>query len=128
MRAIRILAAAALVFVASTAAAQGGGQGGMGQGGMGQQGGASRMNEMLFKDITLTDAQKAKIDSIQAKARADMQGMDRQDPAVREKMAEMRTKQNKDIRDVLTAEQQVVFDKNLAAMPQRGAPRPPTER
>lgn len=128
MQAIRILAAAALVFVASTAAAQGG-QGGPG-GGMGQ-GGAARMNEMLFKDITLTDAQKAKIDSIQAKARTEtqalMQSGGMQDPATREKMTEMRAKQNKDIRDVLTAEQQVVFDKNLAAMPQGGGRRPPPQ-
>ncbi len=129
MQAIRILAAAALVFVASTAAAQGG-QGGPG-GGMGQGGGMGRMNEMLFKDITLTDAQKAKIDSIQAHARTEMQALMQsggmQDPATREKMTEMRAKQNKDIRDVLTAEQQVVFDKNLAAMPQGGGRRPPPQ-
>lgn len=129
MQAIRILAAAALVFVASTAAAQGG-QGGPG-GGMGQGGGMGRMNEMLFKDTTLTDAQKAKIDSIQAKARTEtqalMQSGGMQDPATREKMMEMRAKQNKDIRDVLTAEQQVVFDKNVAAMPQGGGRRPPPQ-
>ncbi|MDH5233612.1 MAG: Spy/CpxP family protein refolding chaperone [Gemmatimonadota bacterium] len=125
MQAIRILAAAALVFVASTAAAQGGGGGG--QGGMGQ-GGAARMNEMLFKGITLTDAQKAKVDSIQAHAREQMMSMDRSDPAVREKMTEMRAKQNKDIREVLTADQQAIFDKNLAEMPQGGGRRPPPPR
>jgi Spy/CpxP family protein refolding chaperone len=123
MQAMRILAAAALVFVASTAAAQGGQGGGMGQ----AQG---RMNEMLFKDITLTDAQKAKIDSIQAKGRTEMQALMQsggmQDPATREKMMEMRTKQNADIRAVLTPEQQVTFDKNVAAMPQGGGMRRPS--
>ena len=127
MQAIRILAAAALVLVASTAAAQGGQGGGMGQGG------AARMNEMLFKDITLTDAQKAKVDSIQTHQReamqAMMQGGGMQDPGMHEKMTEMRTKTNADIRAVLTAEQQVVFDTNLAAMPQGGGMRrPPPQR
>ena len=124
MKAMRFLAAAALVLVATTAQAQGGGMGGGVGGGMGQGGG--RMNEMLFKGITLSDAQKAKVDSIQAKARTDMQAMMQaggmQDPANRQKMMEMRAKQNADIRAVLTPEQQTAFDKNLAEMPQRGGP------
>lgn len=126
MRAIRMLTAAALVLVASTASAQSG-QGGMGQGG--GQGMAQRQNEMLFKDITLTDAQKAQIDTIQTKAREEqramMQGGGMQDPSMREKMTEMRKKQMDAIRVVLTAEQQAIFDKNLAAMPAMGARRPP---
>lgn len=129
MKATRILAALLLVVAASTAQAQGGQAGGgqgMGQG-MGQGGG--RMNEMLFKDITLSPEQKTKIDSIQAAGRTAMQEMMQaggmQDPANREKMMAMRTKQNTDIRAVLTAEQQVTFDKNLAAMPQGGGRRPP---
>lgn len=125
MRAMRILAAMMLVLVATTAQAQGGG-------GMGQGQGASRMNEMLFKDITLTDAQKAQIDTIQTKGRdeqrAMMQGGGMQDPSMREKMMEMRKKQNDAIRAVLTAEQQATFDKNLAAMPQGGGRRPPPLR
>ena len=133
MRAIRFFTAAALVLVANTASAQGapGGMGQGGQGGMGQ-GGAQRMNEMLFKDITLTDAQKAQVDTIQAKGResqrAMMQGADMQDPAMREKMTEMRKNQNVAIRAVLTAEQQAIFDKNHAAMPQGGGRRPPPQR
>ncbi|MCE9600947.1 MAG: Spy/CpxP family protein refolding chaperone [Gemmatimonadetes bacterium] len=134
MRAIRFFTAAALVLVATTASAQGG-QGGMGQGGQGGmgQGGAQRMNEMLFKDITLTDAQKAQIDTIQTKGREEQRAMMQggagmQDPAMREKMMEMRKKQNDAIRAVLTAEQQAIFDKNLAAMPQGGGRRPPPQR
>lgn len=131
MQAMRMLAAAAMVLVASTAAAQGGGGGGgMGQGGgMDRAAMQARQNEMLFKDITLTDAQKAKIDTIQTKARTDqqalMQGGGMQDPATREKMMAIRTKVNTDIRAVLTPEQQTQFDKNLAAMPQGGGRRPP---
>lgn len=130
MQAIRILAAAALVFVASTAAAQGG-QGGP-PGGQGGQGMQQRQNEMLFKDITLSEAQKARIDSIQTASRTKMQEMMQaggmQDPANREKMMEMRRKQQADIRAVLTAEQQVQYDKNLAAMPQGRGQRPPDGR
>lgn len=127
MQVIRMLAAAALVLTASTAMAQGGPGGGQGGG----QGMAQRQNEMLFKDITLSDAQKAKVDSIQAAGRAEMQAMMQgggmQDPANREKMMATRAKQMDAVRAVLTAEQQAVFDKNRAAMPQRGpgAGRPP---
>lgn len=123
MKAMRILAAGMLVLVATTAQAQGGQGGAMGPGG--GQGGMQRQNEMLFKDITLTDAQKAKIDSIQTAGRAQMRelmqaGGGMQDPAAREKMMDARKKQNDAIRAVLTPEQQTQFDKNLAAMPQRG--------
>lgn len=129
MQAMRILAAAAVMLVASTAAAQGGGGGGQGMDRAAMQ---ARQNEMLFKGITLTDAQKAKIDTIQTKARADQQAMmaggGMQDPTVREKMMAMRTKVNADIRGVLTADQQTIFDKNLAEMPQGGGRRPPPAR
>ena len=119
MSRIRLLLAA-LVLSASTLTAQAGmgGQGGMG----GQAGMMNRQNELLFKDITLTDAQKAKVDSIQAKGRAEMMemmqsgGQDRS--AMREVMMQVRAKQMADLRGVLTAAQQPVFDKNLAEMPQ----------
>jgi len=132
MKAIRMLVATALVLVAMPMAAQGGmggGQGGMG--GMGGMGGGQgrgamqqRQNEMLFKGITLTEAQRAKIDTLQTAQRTTMQEMMQsgamQDPAARERVAEMRTKHNDDIRAVLTAEQRTQFDKNLAEMPNRG--------
>ena len=129
MQAMRILAAAAVMLVASTAAAQGGGGGGQGMDRAAMQ---ARQNEMLFKGITLSEAQKAKIDTIQTKARADQQAMmsggGMQDPTAREKMMAMRTKVNADIRGVLTADQQTIFDKNLAEMPQGGGRRPPPAR
>ena len=122
MKAIRLLAATALVLVAMPMAAQGGmggGQGGQGRGAMQQ-----RQNEMLFRGITLTEAQRAKIDTLQAAQRTAMQEMMHsgamQDPATRERVAEMRTKHNNDIREVLTPEQRTQFDKNLAEMPNRG--------
>ncbi|MEK0431068.1 MAG: hypothetical protein RL139_872 [Gemmatimonadota bacterium] len=137
MSRIRLLLAA-VVLSASTLAAQGGqggpppgGMGG-GRGGMGGQGGMmGRQNEMLFKDITLTAAQQAKVDSIQAKGREEMMammqsgGQDRS--ALREVMMQARAKQMTDIRAVLTADQQTTFDKNLAEMPQggQGGRRPP---
>jgi Spy/CpxP family protein refolding chaperone len=122
MRAIRFITAAALVLIASTASAQGGQ-------GMTPEQRQARQNEMLFKDITLTEVQKAKIDTIQVKAReasaALMQSGGMQDSATRATMMANRTKTMADVRAVLTAEQQVVFDKNLAAMPQGGGRRPP---
>ena len=140
MRFGRGLAVAVLVLVASVAQAQGGGMGGGRPGGMGQggqgQGGMARQNEMLYKGITLTSAQQAKIDSIQAAGRATMQGMMQSGAdmaTMREQMMAMRQAQNTAIRTVLTAEQQTQFDKNLAEMPQGpggmgGGRRPPLRR
>ena len=126
MKAMRRLIATALVLVAMPMAAQGGmggGQGGMG-GGQGRGAMQQRQNEMLFKGITLTETQRAKIDTLQTAQRTAMQEMMQsgamQDPAARERMAELRTKHNNDIREVLTAEQRTQFDKNLAEMPARG--------
>jgi Spy/CpxP family protein refolding chaperone len=131
MRAIRILTAAALVFVASTAAAQGG-QGARAGGGQGGQAMQQRQNEMLFKGITLTEAQRTKIDSLQATSRtamqAAMQGGGMQDSTARAKVLEMRQKHQAEVRAVLTAEQRVIYDKNIAEMPQRGAGRRPPGR
>lgn len=147
MRFGRGLTVAMLVLVASVAQAQGGGMGGppgggMGggrPGGMGQgggMGGMARQNEMLYKGITLTDAQKAKIDSIQAAGRATMQGMMQSGAdmsAMRDQMVAMRQAQATAVRNVLTPEQQAQYDKNLAEMQQNaggmgGGRRPPPRR
>ena len=133
MRAIRMLMAMAVVLVAMPMAAQGnpggmgGGQGG-GQGG-GVGGNQQRMMQMLLKDITVTPAQQAKIDTLQTANRASMMEMMQsggmQDPANRERMQASRAKLNTDIRAVLTPAQQVQFDKNIAEMPAAGAGRRP---
>ena len=95
----------------------------MAQGG----GGGMRMSTAdrvaaLDKAVTLTDDQKTKITAIydaDQKKMADM--MQAQDPDMRTKMQAMRADENKQIRALLTPDQQTKFD----AMPQRGGGRGP---
>jgi Spy/CpxP family protein refolding chaperone len=116
-----LMSAAMFMMVATVAKAQGGGAGGGRRGG----GGAAQMAAM-FKDITLTDAQKASVDSItkvyaeksaeiRASANGDMQ-------SVMPKMQENNKARNEAYKSVLTDDQKKAFDANLAAMPQRGRP------
>ncbi len=155
MRFGRGLAVVLMIVVASVAQAQGGGggmgggmgggrPGGMGggrPGGMGQGGpagmgaAAARQNEILFKGITLTDAQKARIDSIQTANRTAMQGMMQSGAdmaTMRDQMLAMRQAQAAAVRGVLTAEQQVIYDKNVVESQQNaggpGGRRPPPPR
>ena len=119
MKLVRIVAvAAALVaFAAPAAQAQGGGQGR----------GPGRQMEMLMQGITLSDAQKTKVDSITQSFRAQMPAFtpgERPDSAARAKRMEVMSKQNAAIRDVLTADQQKVFDKNVEEMRNRARPNP----
>lgn len=91
-------------------------QGGPPQGGMR---GGPRMMEMLLKDITLGDAQKAKLDSIQQKYAKEMPPMtpgERPTPEAMQARRELMTKQQDEIRAILTADQQKVYDKNLEEM------------
>ena len=112
MKRIRVFAllAALVAFAAPAAHAQGGGGG---------QGGRGRQMEMLMQGITLTDAQKASVDSIGQVYRAQMPPMQQGTPpdsATRAKRMEIAQKQYAAIRTVLTPDQQKVFDKNLADM------------
>ncbi|MGQ0646670.1 MAG: hypothetical protein ACT4P7_03805 [Gemmatimonadaceae bacterium] len=114
-----IFAVAVAAFVTSVSApaamAQGGGQG---------RGGA-RMMETLMKDITLTDAQKAQVDSIQAKFQKEMPAFTPgtpPSPEDRQKRMDLMQKQQAEIRALLTDEQKVVFDKNVETL--RNARRP----
>ncbi|HEX9129063.1 MAG TPA: Spy/CpxP family protein refolding chaperone [Gemmatimonadaceae bacterium] len=123
MKVIRIatLAAALCVGITSAAAAQGTEPPKQGQGEMGRGGG---MGGMLLKDINLTDAQKAQVKAIREKyaplqleLRKSVQATGGQpDEATRAKGADLRQKQAAEIRAILTADQQVQFDKNLAEM------------
>ncbi len=116
------VAGIALCAGASVAGAQGAPSGAP-QGGAPQgerQGRGGRGMSMLMEGITLTDAQKSKLDSISAKYRAERQklmpnGMQGGPPddATRAKMGEMMNKQNSEIRGILTADQQKVFDANV---------------
>ena len=109
MKRIRVYAllAALIAFAAPAAYAQGGGSGGPGRG---------RMMERLMTGITLTDAQKATVDSISQSFRAQMPPFTPGQPpdsATQAKRTEVLAKQNEAIRKVLTEEQQKVFDKNV---------------
>ena len=107
MKQIRAFALLAVLvaFVAPAALAQGGGPpGGQGRG---------RQMEMLMKDITLTDVQKASVDSIVQSYRAQMPAFTPGQPpdsAARAKRGEVMTKQNAAIRAILTPDLQKVFD------------------
>jgi Spy/CpxP family protein refolding chaperone len=121
MKRIRVFAllTVLLAFAAPAAQAQGGG-GGQGRGG-------NRM-EMLMQGITLTDAQKASVDSIATSFRAQMPPMQQGTPpdsATRAKRMEVMQKQFAAVRAVLTPDQQKVFDENVKNMPPMGGrPRP----
>ena len=111
-----LLVLATSLFVAPAVQAQGGGGGGGGQG----RGG--RGMQMLMANITLTADQQTKVDSIVAKYRAmrpqmsqDMDSTSR--AAAMAKMQENNNKQYDEIRAVLTADQQKVFDENRKNMP-----------
>ena len=124
MKGIRMaVLGAALVFgVTTVASAQGGGQArGGGRGGIAR----------LMTDITVSADVQVKIDSIAAKYQAQTRelmtaagggggGGMQMDSTTRAKMTELNSKRNAEIRALLSAEQQVQFDKNVAAMPAGG--------
>ncbi len=126
-RILRVGAAVLALLVAANAAeAQGGGgaRGGGGRGDPAQM--LQRQIDARMEGITLSDAQKATIDSLskvmvteQTKARESMgAGGDMQ--AMREKMMELNTKFYADVRGVLTTEQQAKFDENVKNLPPAG--------
>jgi periplasmic protein CpxP/Spy len=99
-----------------------------------QRAGGGRGNQMamLMQGITLTAEQQVKVDSISARydaARRELrqdQSMDQD--ARRAKGREMMTKQNDEVKAVLTDEQKKVFEKNIGDMQarmQQGGGRPP---
>ena len=84
--------------------------------------GPGRMQAMALQGITLTPAQQAKVDSITAKTRAQMPAMTPGTPpsdADRQKMMSLSTASLKEIRTVLTPDQQAIYDKNVAAIQQQ---------
>jgi len=85
------------------------------------RGNRPNMAAMLFKDITLTPAQTAKRDSIEAKYRDQMQalraaGGDQQE--MRTKRTELMEKQRDEFKAILTDDQKKTFDKNVEDMRQ----------
>jgi len=86
--------------------------------GQGQRGNG-RMLGMALQGITLTTAQQAKVDSITAKTRAQMPSITPGTPpsdADRQKMMTLSQASIKEVRAVLTPDQQAVYDKNIARM------------
>ena len=116
MKALRIAALVAALLITSAAVARA-------QGAM-QQGGQSRRNVQL-DGIELTDAQKSRLDEIQKKYQPEMMalrtelqnGGDRGE--LMRKSSALRDRSSADIRAILTADQQVVFDKHTAEMKAR---------
>ena len=81
-----------------------------------------RRMEMLFKDITLSPEQRAKVDSIQGRYREQLPSFTPGSPpdsATREKIRGLFQRERDDLRAVLTADQQKVFDRNVEEMRQR---------
>jgi Spy/CpxP family protein refolding chaperone len=116
MKAIRIAALVAALLIGGAAIASA-------QGAM-QQGGQARRN-MQLDGIELTDAQKVKLEEIQKKYQPEMMalrtefqnGGDRAE--LMKKSAALRERSSAEIRAILTADQQVVFDKHTAEMKAR---------
>lgn len=81
--------------------------------------GGDRM-QMLFNGITLSADQQTQVQAIRDRHRSAMQGLDpRNNPDDRTKMMNDMQAQAAEVRAVLTADQQVQFDKNVAEMRQR---------
>ena len=126
------VAGIALCASASIASAQGappagtptyGGQQAGPQGGQGRSG---RGMQALFEGITLTDAQQKQVQDISEKYRGQMRALmpngmqgGPPDDATRTKMEDLRSKQTAEIRAVLTADQQTIFDKNVVEAKKR---------
>ena len=128
MKLVRIatLAAALCVGMTTVAAAQST----QPQEGQSEARRGGRGGEWLLKDINLTDAQKDQIKTIREKyvpqqleLRKAAQATGTIDEAARAKMMDLQAKQAAEIRAVLTADQQVIFDKNVAAAKERMAAR-----
>ncbi len=99
--------------------------GGPGRGGMGMRG-----MGMLMQGITLSDAQRAQLDSVQAAGRTRMQAMRSQmmqggppDSATMMQFRHEMESQRTAMRAILTPDQQKTFDANLAKMREQGQQR-----
>ena len=122
MKVLRIAALSVALIAGSSVAAMAQGGPPAGGGAMQQGGGRGNRPNMLLKDITLSAEQQAKVDEISKKYAPEQQairdalqsGGDRAEGM--KKMGELRAKSAPEIRAVLTAEQQVVFDRNSADM------------
>lgn len=84
--------------------------------------GPGRMQAAALQGITLTPSQQAKIDSITSSYRAKMPHMTPGTPlsdAERQQAMGLMSASVKDVRTVLTPDQQAIYDKNVAAIQQQ---------
>ena len=117
----RILTIAATLMIGVTSAALAQGGGGGGQGGMGQGGAnrAAQRMQMLLQGITLTPTQQHTIDSINTAYQAQMPAFtpgQRPDSAQRAQRMQLNQARDTAIRNVLTSDQQKVWDNNVQQM------------
>ena len=123
MKAIRIatLAIALCAGTVSVAAAQGT------EPNKGEVRRGGGMGGMLLKDITLTEAQKNQVKTIREKyvpmqlelRKASQATGTPPDEATVNKMMELQSQQSAEIRAILTADQQTIFDRNVAELKAR---------
>ena len=82
----------------------------------------------MFRDIELTDAQQAQVKEIHERYRPQMQALrpqarrdssERPDSATRAQARALMERRHAEVRGVLTAAQQVTFDRNVAEMKER---------
>lgn len=113
MKKVRLAMMAVAMFfgITSVAHAQDPQQSGRGSG--------RNMSAMLFKDITLSPAQQARADSIQAKYREQMMALRNgggDQTEMRAKGRELQEKQRDELKAILTDDQKKTFDKNVEEM------------
>src|SRR3990170_2162962 len=92
----------------------------------------SAMGGLILQGITLTDAQKAQQKVIREKYAPLMMQLRKTSqttgtPIDQVRLAEIRAAQVSELRAILTAEQQMIFDRNVAEMKARMAERRPGE-
>jgi Spy/CpxP family protein refolding chaperone len=110
MRSLRhLVVAASLATVTSGIAAQA-------QDTQQHPGRGAMMEQMVMKGITLSDAQKAQVDSIHNAYRSQFQALGQPGPDTRQQRRDLMMKQSGDVRSVLTPDQQTIYDKNIADM------------
>lgn len=94
----------------------------------GAQGRRAGMGGLILQGITLTEAQKTQQKAIREKYAPQMMQLRKTaqttgTPIDQGKLAELRSAQLNELRAILTAEQQVIFDRNVAEMRSRSAER-----
>jgi Spy/CpxP family protein refolding chaperone len=113
---VRVVAATAVLALATPAYGQGYGGGGGMQ--MSPEQMIARQKDRMFEGITLSAEQSAKADTIIMKGMRQLMEMRQSGGMDREAMQKMNTERNDALKALLNDEQKKKFEANLAAMPQ----------